>query len=215
MNDLGQIGQGHHAIAMGGKIAAKPRDSGRLPALAQGSAPFARTITCSQGSGGVRKESYIRCGRTAARAGWAAEDPGAGYGIDEISTRIPRQNLFHACVGLRSGCRMLDMPQSSTQRSARCYPYLAGELFSSRRQLRLSLETSRLAQGLRFVGGFPGEVLIGTPEVTISRGLAIDRTAQIEALDNALRRQLESWRAPASAGLPSPPPRCQTFPPAR
>src|SRR5450631_1773380 len=81
------------------------------------------------------------------------------------------------------------MPESSTQSRARRYPYLAAELF--RRQLRLSLETSRLAQRLRFIGRLPGEVLIRTPEVAIRRGLAIDRTAQVEALDNALRCQLE------------------------
>src|SRR5258708_21188815 len=81
------------------------------------------------------------------------------------------------------------MQESSTKSRARRYPYLAGALF--RRELRLSLETRRLAQGLRFVGRFPGEVLVGTPEVAIRRGLAIDRTTQVEALDNALGGQFE------------------------
>ena len=94
VHHLGQIGQGHHPIAMGGKIAAKPGHGCRLPVLAQRSTPFARTVTRSQGSGCVRKESYIGWGRAPAGAGRAAEDPGAGYGIDEISARIPRQNLL-------------------------------------------------------------------------------------------------------------------------
>src|ERR1700679_2047064 len=88
---------------------------------------------------------------------------------------------------------MLDMPQSSTQRRTRRYPYLAGELFlfCCGHQLRLPFETSRLAQGLRFVGGFPGEVGIGTPEVAVCSRLAIDRTTQIETFNDALGRQLE------------------------
>jgi hypothetical protein len=90
VHDLGQIGQAHHPIAMGGKVAAKPGNGCRLPVLAQRSTPFASTVTRSQGSGCVRKESYIGCDRPPAGAGWAAEDPGAGYGIDEVSARIPR-----------------------------------------------------------------------------------------------------------------------------
>src|SRR3984957_1558285 len=88
---------------------------------------------------------------------------------------------------------MLDMPQSSTQRRTRRYPYLAGELFlfCCGHQLRLPFETSRVTQCLRFVGGFPGEVGIGTPEVAVCSRLAIDRTAQVEAFDDALGRQLE------------------------
>src|ERR1700723_1070371 len=88
---------------------------------------------------------------------------------------------------------MLDMPQSSTQRRTRRYPYLAGELFLLRcgDQFRLSFEAGRIAPGLRFVGCFPGEVGIGTPEVAVCSRLAINRTAQIEALDDALGRQLE------------------------
>src|ERR1700733_14680916 len=92
--NLGQIGKGHHAIAMGGKVTAKPGHGCRLPVLAKRSTPLARTVTGSQGSGRVRKKTYIGCDRATARAGGAAEDPGAGYGIDEISARIPRQNLL-------------------------------------------------------------------------------------------------------------------------
>src|ERR1700733_2771391 len=86
---------------------------------------------------------------------------------------------------------MLAMSQSSTQSRTRRYPDLAGKLSSRGRQFRLPLESSRLAQCLRFVGGFPGEVLIRTSEVPERCRLAIDRAAQIEALYNALWRQLE------------------------
>src|SRR3984885_14338048 len=106
--NLGQIGKGHHAIAMGGKVTAKPGHGCRLPVLAERSTPLARTVTGSQGSGRVRKKTYIGC---------------------------------PACVGLRSVCRMLAMPQSSTQPRARRYPFLAAELLRSRRQFRLPLET--------------------------------------------------------------------------
>jgi hypothetical protein len=90
VHDLGQIGEDHHPIAMGGKVAAKPGNGCRFPVLAQRSASFASAVTRSQGSGCVRKESYIGCDRPPAGAGWAAEDPGAGYGIDKVSARIPR-----------------------------------------------------------------------------------------------------------------------------
>src|ERR1700677_302666 len=66
-----------------------------------------------------------------------------------------------------------------------------GELLGRARELSFSLETSRLAQCLRFIGGLPGEVRIGPSEVTVSRGLAVDRPAQVEAFDNPLRGQLE------------------------
>ncbi len=59
VHDLCQIGQSHHPIAMGGKVAAKPGDGCCLPVLAQGSTPFARAIARGQSSGCVRKESYI------------------------------------------------------------------------------------------------------------------------------------------------------------
>ncbi len=39
--------------------------------------------------------------------------------------------------------------------------------------------------------GFPGEVRVAAAEVAVGRGLLVDRTAQIERLDDAARRQLE------------------------
>jgi hypothetical protein len=78
---------------MVGKIVTKPGYGCCLTVLAQRSTSFASAITRGQGSGRIRKESYIGGDRPPAGAGGAAEDPGAGYGIDKIGARIPRQNL--------------------------------------------------------------------------------------------------------------------------
>src|SRR4051812_30558197 len=43
----------------------------------------------------------------------------------------------------------------------------------------------------RLVGGFPAEVALFASEVAISRSLLVDRTAQIQRLDDALRSELE------------------------
>jgi hypothetical protein len=90
VHDLGQIGQAHHPIAVGRKVAAKPGHGRRFPVLAQWSTPFACTVTRSQGPGCFRKESYIGCDRAAAGAGRTAEDAGTDYSIEKTSARIPR-----------------------------------------------------------------------------------------------------------------------------
>src|SRR5579871_1109228 len=43
----------------------------------------------------------------------------------------------------------------------------------------------------RFVGRLPGEVGVAAAEVAVGSGLLIDRTAQVERLDDSARRQLE------------------------
>src|ERR1019366_508443 len=48
-------------------------------------------------------------------------------------------------------------------------------------------QASLLTQGASLVGALPGEVRIGTTEVPVGRGLAIDRTPQVERLDDAFR----------------------------
>jgi hypothetical protein len=46
-------------------------------------------------------------------------------------------------------------------------------------------------QGLGLVGGFPGEGVFGAAEVAEGRRLAVDRTPQLQRVDNAARRQRE------------------------
>src|SRR5580698_3471491 len=54
------------------------------------------------------------------------------------------------------------------------------------------LSQTRVTRQLRrFIGRFPGEIRIVTSEVSISRGLAIDRPPQIERFDDPLGSQLE------------------------
>src|SRR5438067_13870059 len=54
------------------------------------------------------------------------------------------------------------------------------------------LGQSRLLTQCRgFVGGLPGKVFLLAAKVSVGSGLAIDRTPQIEALDNALWRKVE------------------------
>src|SRR3954470_2974133 len=42
-----------------------------------------------------------------------------------------------------------------------------------------------------FVGGFPGEITIAAAKVSVGRGLAVNRTAQVERLDDSLGSQFE------------------------
>src|SRR5579872_1010098 len=53
------------------------------------------------------------------------------------------------------------------------------------------LQSSFFSQLCSFVGSFPSEVFVAAPEVSVCRGLAVNRTAQIQRLDNSLRGQLE------------------------
>ena len=55
-------------------------------------------------------------------------------------------------------------------------------------------ETCIASQLGRLVGRFPCEVGIAASEVSIGRGLLVDRTAQIQRVDDAARRQLECAR---------------------
>src|ERR1051325_2805148 len=57
--------------------------------------------------------------------------------------------------------------------------------------LGLGPACSLFAQLSGFVGGFPGKVGIFAAEMSISRGLLIDRTAQLKRLDNPFRSKLE------------------------
>ena len=63
--------------------------------------------------------------------------------------------------------------------------------------LGLSFAQPLLAQSGRFVRGFPGEVGIFAAEVPVSSGLLINRTAQLERLDNPFRGKLEVLREQA------------------
>src|SRR5215469_5529874 len=56
---------------------------------------------------------------------------------------------------------------------------------------RRGLSQRQVAQPCRLVRGFPSEVGIVAPEVTINRCLAIDGAAQPQRFNNALGRQLE------------------------
>ena len=47
------------------------------------------------------------------------------------------------------------------------------------------------AKRVSLVGALPSELRLGAAEVAERRGLAVDRPAQVEGLDDALRRQLE------------------------
>src|SRR5688500_7974931 len=50
--------------------------------------------------------------------------------------------------------------------------------------LRMTAGLDRRFQGVGFVGLLPGEVEIGAAEVTVGGGLAVDRTAKIEGVDD-------------------------------
>src|SRR5690348_5325311 len=41
------------------------------------------------------------------------------------------------------------------------------------------------------IGGFPGEILVGATEMAVGGGLAVDRTTQLQGIDDAARGQLE------------------------
>ena len=52
-------------------------------------------------------------------------------------------------------------------------------------------QTGIAGQLRRFVGRFPGEVGVVASEVAVGGGLLVNRTAQVQRLDDAARRQLE------------------------
>src|ERR1043165_7736055 len=54
-----------------------------------------------------------------------------------------------------------------------------------------SFEARRIAQGRSLVGALPRESGLGAAEVAVGCGLLIDRTQQVEHLDDALRTQVE------------------------
>ena len=59
-------------------------------------------------------------------------------------------------------------------------------------RLRYGLAEAGIAGELRrFVRRLPGEVRIAAPEVPVRGGLLVNRTTQIERVDDAARRQLE------------------------
>ena len=51
------------------------------------------------------------------------------------------------------------------------------------------------------VGVLPREVAVGATEVAVGRGALVDRPAQVEALDDRGRAQVEHARAPAPASF--------------
>src|ERR1700750_522354 len=53
------------------------------------------------------------------------------------------------------------------------------------------LEPGRLLQRRRLVGPLPGEVGLAPAEVAECRRLRVDRTAQVQFVDDAARRELE------------------------
>src|SRR6516162_12151 len=52
-------------------------------------------------------------------------------------------------------------------------------------------QTSLLAKSCCLVGGFPGKLGFIAAEVTVRGGLAVNRAAQVQRLNNSLRSQLE------------------------
>src|SRR5947209_10897326 len=73
-----------------------------------------------------------------------------------------------------------------------CRPFLYEDL-SSRllRAAGVRLPCCLLLEGGGFVGRFPCEVGVVAAEVSVCCGLAVDGTAQVEGLDDALGRELE------------------------
>src|ERR1035441_2387481 len=75
------------------------------------------------------------------------------------------------------------------------FPPASGKLLRRLRRLLMMRGLCRqarlLAQGRGFVRSFPREVGVRTAEMPVGRGLPVNRTTQIQRLDNALRGQLE------------------------
>src|SRR5271165_5205015 len=68
----------------------------------------------------------------------------------------------------------------------------SGKLLRYCALLRVRLRQARLlAQRRGLIGLLPREVGIVAAKMSVSRGLAIDRTPQVKRLDDAFRRQLE------------------------
>src|SRR5581483_6258335 len=52
-------------------------------------------------------------------------------------------------------------------------------------------QSGLFAQQSRLIGRFPGKVLVAASEVPICRGLPVNRSPQVQRLDDPLRCQLE------------------------
>src|SRR5271166_5394361 len=132
-------------------------------------------------------------------------------GVVDITSPVALRSVFSHfitdCLLILNRCH----PKQSQGSAVLACPYISHSLKSERsgapplsRCLRkggirqnLLVRCNRLAharitgQLRRFVGQFPREIGIAAPEVSIRRGLAVDRPPQIERIDNPLGRQLE------------------------
>src|SRR5208282_3830319 len=68
---------------------------------------------------------------------------------------------------------------------------LRGEILFSGSDWFIFFQAGVGCQFCGFVGCFPGEIRIAATEVSVGRGLTVNRTAQIERFDDLARLQLE------------------------
>src|ERR1700744_4723683 len=103
------------------QVAANLGHSGGFLACTEGSTALTGAIPSAQRFGRLRKETNVDWNRTAAGAGGAAENSGAGYRIDELGARIPRQDLLPRLLWIDACHARIINPKRNAS-----YPDLAG-----------------------------------------------------------------------------------------
>ena len=110
--------------------------------------------------------------------------PCSGFSLAKRSRICRRTGIVRSAHSMRS------FPRSASERSLTSCPGSGGHA-AHREHRHRRLDAGGLGERLRLVGLLPGEIRQRSAEVAEGRRLLVDRPAQVERLDDALRRQRE------------------------